>query len=101
MQLAVLYWPRAVGPPSGLPLDKPVHALIFAAVMWTGLRAGMPAVPLAAVLLLHAAGSEFLQGRLMAGRSGDVWDGLADAAGVLAAWALARRYPRPTGGLVK
>jgi hypothetical protein len=37
----------------------------------------------------------------MAGRSGDVWDGLADAAGVLAAWALARRYPRPTGGLVK
>ncbi len=101
LQLAALYWPRAVGPPSGLPLDKVAHVLIFAAVMWTGLRAGLPAVPLAGVLLLHAVASELIQARLFTGRSGDVWDGVADAAGVLLAWALAHRIPDRPGGLGK
>ena len=90
VQLAVLYWPRVVDPAPGLPLDKLVHAVVFGAVTWTGLRAGLPAVPLAAVLLVHAGLSEVLQATVLPGRTGDPWDAVADATGVLAAWALAR-----------
>ena len=86
VQLAVLYAPRAVSPPAGLPLDKVVHATVFGAVLWAGVRAGLRAAPLAAVLLGHAVVSEVVQARLLPGRSGDPVDAVADALGVLAAW---------------
>ncbi len=83
VQLGVLYAPRAADPAPGLPLDKVVHVALFAAVAWTGLRAGVPRRPLVALLLAHAVVSEVVQGTLLPHRSGDVRDALADAVGVL------------------
>lgn len=98
VQLVVLYWPRAVGPTSDLPLDKVVHAAIFAAVAWTGARAGVPARPLVAALLAHAVLSEVAQAALLTQRSGDPVDALTDAAGaLLGAAAAVRRPPTVTG----
>ena len=97
VQLVLLYWPRAVQPAGGFPWDKLVHALAFGLVMWTGVRAGLPARPWLVVSLAHAVVSEVLQGTLLPGRSGDPWDAVADAAGVLLAAALlARNVTRTT-----
>jgi len=87
----LLYWPRAVNPSGGLPWDKLVHALVFGLVMWTGVRAGIPARPWLAVSLAHGVLSEVLQGTLLPNRSGDPWDAVADAVGVLVAAALVAR----------
>lgn len=84
-QLVVLYWPRATDPAPGLPVDKVVHLGVFALVAWTGLRAGVPRVPLLAALLAHAGVSEVIQGTLLPYRDGDVSDALADAVGVVGA----------------
>lgn len=83
VQLGVLYWPRATQPAPALPLDKLVHVLIFAAVVWTGLRAGVPAVPLLALLVAHSVVSEVAQELLLPQRSGGAADVLADVSGVL------------------
>jgi hypothetical protein len=90
LQLVLLYWPFAPGG-GGLPhQDKAVHLLIFAAVAWTGLRAGVPTRWLLALLVLHAGVSELVQARLLPDRSGDPADVLADLLGVLAGTLLAR-----------
>jgi hypothetical protein len=92
VQLAVLYWPRTISPTTGIALDKPVHAAIFGAVVWTGARIGLPLLPLVGLSLLHAVVSELLQHAVLSGRSGDPLDALADAAGVMiAAFALTVR----------
>jgi hypothetical protein len=97
VNLAVLYWPGSVGG-GGVPYaDKVVHVLVFAAVAWTGLRAGIPARWLLPLLALHAVTSELVQDRLLAQRSGDPADVVADLAGALAGTLLARaswRYER-------
>jgi hypothetical protein len=85
VQLVLLYWPRTVSPSGGLPWDKIVHALVFGLVMWTGVRAGIPARPWLAVSLAHGVLSEVLQGALLPNRSGDPWDAVADAVGLLLA----------------
>jgi VanZ family protein len=85
VQLVALYWPRPVEPGTALPIDKVVHALIFGAVLWTGVRAGLPARPLAAVLVGHAVASEVAQATLL-DRDGNVADALADLAGLVVAW---------------
>lgn len=89
VQVVVLYWPRPVGT-GGVPgLDKAVHVGVFAAAAASGHRAGVPAGWLAAGLGLHAALSEVVQGRWLAGRSGDPADALADLVGVALGIALA------------
>ncbi len=99
VQLLVLYWPQGVGPSTGLPLDKPVHALVFGAVLWAGVRAGVPTLPLTAALLLHAGLSEVLQAQVLSARSGDLGDVLADVCGVLLALLLVRvTRTRPVPG---
>lgn len=88
--LVVLYWPRAVSS-GGVPhLDKAVHLAVFAAVVCSGLRAGLPAYALLPVVVVHAVTSEVVQQRLLAQRSGDPADVAADLAGTLAGWLLAR-----------
>jgi len=80
--LVLLYWPRAVGA-GGVPhLDKLAHAVSFALLMWAGARAGLPVRALAVVLAVHAAVSEAIQHWLLAHRSGDLADVLADLVGV-------------------
>ena len=81
-QLAVLYWPQSVAAPGAVPyLDKGVHALVFGMVAFTGIRAGLPGGPLAAVLVAHAGLSEVVQGSLLAQRAADPWDAVADLGG--------------------
>jgi hypothetical protein len=43
------------------------------------------------LVLGYAVGSEVVQAALLAERSGDAWDALADGAGAVAGWLLARR----------
>jgi VanZ family protein len=88
VQLVALYWPRPVdtgGPPG---LDKVVHCAVFAAVAFTGRRAGVPVAWLAGLLVAHAAVSEVVQATLLP-RDGDVLDAVADTVGTVAGLLLA------------
>jgi hypothetical protein len=90
VQLVVLYVPRA--PSTGaLPVDKVVHATIFGAVLFTGVRLGLPVWPLASGLAVHAVVSELIQHFLLANRSGDPLDVVADLTGVLIVILVLRR----------
>ncbi len=84
VHVVALYYPL---PPSGpaqpSALDKVVHLLLFAAVMWAGRRCGMPVTVLAGVLLVHAPVSEVLQAALLPTRDGNAGDAVADVAGVV------------------
>jgi hypothetical protein len=84
----VLFAPNPDVPGEGVPgLDKVVHAVVFAALAFTGLRAGLPARWFVPAVLGYALASEAVQGWALAGRSGDPWDLLADAGGVaLGTW---------------
>jgi VanZ family protein len=91
LSLVVLFSPRAPSE-QGIPdLDKAVHAALFAllaATTWwrfAGHRLGFAAV------LAYAALSEVAQSLLLTSRDGDVRDFLADAAGVILGWVVARR----------
>ncbi len=91
VQLVVLYWPRPDVPGGIAGLDLVVHALVFAAVAYPSLRAGLPARPVLAALAAHAVVSELLQHTVVPGRRGDVTDVLADLVGLtLAALAVGR-----------
>ncbi|MGY3127785.1 putative membrane protein [Agrococcus sp. UYP33] len=82
VQLLGLYAPRA---PSGggLPgVDKVAHAAMFLAPALLGLLAGIRPVVLAPLLIIHAVVSEVVQHLVLAERSGDPWDAVADIVGV-------------------
>jgi VanZ family protein len=84
VHLVVLYTPDAPSTGTAVPhLDKLVHVAIFAAVAWTGRRAGLPPLPLVGALLMHAGVSEAVQHLLYPGRAGDVLDVLADVVGAV------------------
>ena len=75
--------------------DKAVHAGLFLLLAATGaLRFGAGARVLVPVLL-YAAASELVQALLLASRSGDGWDLLADGVGAAAGWSLVRRRGAP------
>lgn len=82
VQLLVLYAPRAPGPGGVAHLDKLVHLVVFAAVVWTGRRVGISALVLGAVLGGHAVVSEVLQATALGERTGEIGDVVADLAGV-------------------
>lgn len=93
VHLATLYAPRAAGSDVGIPYaDKVVHLLLFAVVAYLGPRAGVPARPLFAVLIVNAVVSEIIQHVALPQRGGDVFDTVADLAGVaLGAWIVSAR----------
>ena len=75
--------------------DKLVHAGLFLLLAVTAaLRFGARPVVLL-VVLGYAAASEVVQAVLLAERSGDVWDLLADVVGAVAGHQLVRRRMRP------
>jgi VanZ family protein len=75
-----------------------VHAAVFAAVAFTGRRAGVPWTVLGVVLVLHAGLSEVIQAMLLPHRQGDPQDVVADVAGtLLGLLAGGRRRPHSTG----
>lgn len=83
-----LYDPTPGG--GGLDInDKLVHGLLFGipALLGALLEAGTW-WPL--LLALHAPVSELVQARLLASRTGDPWDVVADLVGVALGWTLAR-----------
>lgn len=81
--------------PSGPPYsDKVVHALLFAALAVTGLRAGIRPLVLLVGLAVYAAGSEVLQAVLPIHRDGDPADATVDLLGAAAGWLAGRRLGR-------
>jgi hypothetical protein len=83
VQLVVLYVPRAPAVDTGgLPLDKVAHVAAFALPTAALILAGVPRAWVIGLMALHAPVSEVLQHRLLADRSGDPWDVLADLVGV-------------------
>jgi VanZ family protein len=96
VQLIALYLPRAPSEGGGHGVDKVVHAAIFAAVVWTGRRAGLPYVWLVLVCAVHGPLSEWVQSRFLPHRDGSVDDAIADLVGVAIGAVLpTRRGPRP------
>jgi hypothetical protein len=90
VNVLAVYAPSDVGGGAALPYaDKLAHVLLFAAVSFTGRRAGVPGGPLLALLATHAITSEVVQGVLLAGRSGDPWDAVADLTGTLVGYVMA------------
>ncbi|MGH8773726.1 MAG: hypothetical protein ACRDWI_00635 [Jiangellaceae bacterium] len=81
-QVAVLYAPGTGATPAVSHLDKLVHAAVFAAVIWTGRRAGLPLPALVAIFAAHVVASEIVQHLLLDERGGDPADVLADLVGV-------------------
>jgi VanZ family protein len=88
VQLAVLYVPRTPQVGTGaLPVDKLAHALVFAVPVVALVAAGLPRAWVVAAMAIHAPLSEVLQDVLLAGRSGDPTDVVADLVGVvIGAW---------------
>ena len=83
-----LYSPRQAGPDTGIPYaDKVAHLVLFGSVAFLGLRVGVPARWLLPVLAANAVVSELVQHFLLAQRSGDPFDSLADLVGLgVGAW---------------
>jgi VanZ family protein len=95
VSLAVLFAPASTTP-STLPpgVDKIVHLTLFAALAWTGRRAGLPVAELAVGLAVYAGGSEVLQAVLPLGRDAEVLDAVVDVVGVGLGLVAARRSVR-------
>ncbi len=84
LSLYVLFWPSA--PSSGVDVpgaDKLVHAVLFLLLAATAALRFGPAPAVLGLVLVYAPVSELVQAGLLAQRSGDAWDVLADAAGAL------------------
>lgn len=92
-QLWALYWPRPPSVDTGLPLDKVVHFALFAAVTYAGVRAGLPRWLVGALMLAQAVLSEAIQHFLLDRRGGDLWDLVADVAGITVALWVAHDRP--------
>lgn len=91
-----LSWPPAEPSASGFPVDKVVHFIMFAVCAWLNLRAwGRMIKPLYVLMALagFAALTEILQ-MLVPGRSGDLPDFFADAAGLVTAYVCYRYQNR-------
>lgn len=82
VSLAVLFAPTAGGPQPFPYADKVVHLLLFAALAWSGQRAGVPVATLGVALVVYAVISEVIQATLLRQRSGDWTDVAADLIGL-------------------
>ena len=73
-------------PSAWMPNDKFMHFMIFAGLAWLWLK-GFAGYPVAGVLFLTVYGLavEFAQ-HFLTVRTGDVWDWLADVAGIVGGW---------------
>lgn len=91
VQLVVLYAPRAPST-GGVPgLDKLVHVLVFGLVVAAGLRVCAPGWLVLLLTVVHAPVSEMVQAVVLANRSGDPLDVLADLVGCALGWWVGRR----------
>lgn len=96
LQMLVLYAPSApdVGD-SALPLDKVVHAAVFALATYTLAAAGVSLGWVVGLMSAHAVVSELVQHRVLADRAGEPADVAADLVGVaIGVLVWIRRRPR-------
>lgn len=101
LQLAVLYAPRApMVDTAGLPLDKLVHVVAFALPTAALIVAGVPRGWVIGLMAVHAPLSEVLQHRLLAQRSGEPLDIVADLAGVALGALVVGRVGQPDNRVV-
>jgi VanZ family protein len=92
LSLYVLFWPSPAGGGVAVPgADKAVHAGLFLLLTGTAALRFGAVLPVLALALVYAGASELVQAALLAERSGDAWDVLADAVGAVAGWLLVRR----------
>ena len=94
LSLVVLFAPRGVGAPVFPGADKVVHLLLFAALAATTRWRFGPVWAALGAVAGYAVLSEVVQARLLAERSGDAYDVLADLLGTAAGWLLGRRLGR-------
>ncbi len=96
LQMLVLYAPSApdVGE-SALPLDKVVHAAVFALATYALAAAGVPLGWVVGLMSAHAVVSELIQHRVLADRAGEPADVVADLVGVVIGVLLVRIRRRP------
>lgn len=99
VHLVVLYSPSLPSPgPAGVPgADKVGHAAVFGLLVLAALWAGFSARWVVPLALAHAVLSEVGQHLLLAGRSGDPWDAVADVVGVGLGWGAAVWLSRRSG----
>jgi hypothetical protein len=96
VQFAVLYAPRAPAVDTAdVPVDKIVHAAVFAAPTFALIAAGLPRGWVIGLMALHAPLSEAIQGALLTDRSMEAADVVADLIGVGLGALAARRLNRP------
>jgi VanZ family protein len=96
IQFAVLYAPRAPAVDTGgIPVDKLVHVAAFALPTAALIAAGMPRGWVIGLMAAHAPLSEVIQGQLLAGRSSEAADVVADLVGVALGGLVTRRARRP------
>ncbi len=88
LSLVILFVPGNDVPAAPVGVDKVVHLVLFGALAYTAVLAGLGRSSAIGLLLLYAAGSEVLQALPVLGRSASALDWLADAAGVLVGIAL-------------
>ena len=86
-----LFTPNPGGPTLFAHADKIVHALLFAGPACLAILGGWRPVPVLAGLTAYGIASEVIQARLLAERSGSVWDLLADAVGIACGVLVGRR----------
>ena len=79
--MVILFWPTVPGPPLFPFADKVIHFGLFAALGWSGVRAGLAVGGLAAGLAAYAVASEILQGALLPDRAASWSDLMADLIG--------------------
>jgi hypothetical protein len=96
LQMLVLYAPSApdVGD-SALPLDKVVHAAVFALATYALAAAGVSLGWVVGLMSAHAVVSELVQHRVLADRAGEPADVAADLVGVAIGVLLVRIRRRP------
>jgi VanZ family protein len=82
-----LSWPGEKLPAvAALSFDKLIHAVLFGVLFWLFVRSGSRPLRVALACAAFGALSEVWQHVLPFGRTGDVYDALANLTGVLVAW---------------
>lgn len=82
VSLGILFAPGSAVPPAPSGVDVVVHLVLFAALAYTGVLAGLSRPVAAVALLAYAALSELIQSVPILNRSTSLLDWCADAAGV-------------------
>ena len=97
LSLYVLFAPDAGGGPRFPHSDKLVHAALFGLLAATSRWRLGAAPPVWVAVASYAAVSELVQHVWLAGRTGDVFDLLADLVGVVVGWCLVGSWPLARG----